>query len=168
MRKWSAVLMIGAALLWAGAQQVRADDAVVLSGNDLAKVVPAGFYFEGRSGPTQMRNAGAVRFGANRHLIAALVDTSGYSSDVQAKYEGFLISDSKVKLGDTELSVGAYGFSFTKDGKMNILDLAGSTLHVLSAMRDDAIRTPQPLTVRKEGGELRLYRGRSYVVITHK
>src|SRR5215510_15882341 len=82
----------------------RAEEATVLDQDALKKVVPTSFYFEGLSGPTQMRNAAAVRFGEKRHVIVALVDTAGYSSDVRAKYEGFFITDSPITFGDKELA----------------------------------------------------------------
>ena len=53
------------------------EDNVVLGGAELTRVVPPGFYFEGQSAPTQMRNSAAARFGAKRYVIAGLVDTSG-------------------------------------------------------------------------------------------
>ncbi len=34
------------------------DAPVILSGAQLARIVPPGFYFEGQSAPTQMRNSG--------------------------------------------------------------------------------------------------------------
>ncbi|MDQ2976821.1 MAG: hypothetical protein M3R69_15600, partial [Acidobacteriota bacterium] len=55
------------------------DRAVILTGADLTRVIPPGFYFEGLSAPTQMRNTAAARFGAKRYVIAGLVDTSGYA-----------------------------------------------------------------------------------------
>ena len=84
----------------------------------------AGFYFQGRSATTQIRNSAAARFGSNRYVIAGLVDTSGYAADVRAKYEGFLITDSAIKINGVALGVGAYGFGFTNTGKLAILDLA--------------------------------------------
>src|ERR1051325_3994355 len=67
------------------------DSFTVLSGTELTRVMPPGFYFQGLTAATQMRNAAAVRFGDKRYVIAGLVDTSGYAADVRAKYEGFLI-----------------------------------------------------------------------------
>ena len=100
----------------AGSEVGAQEAGVVLSGPQLARVVPPGFYFEGQSAPTQMRNAVAARFGAKRHVIAGIVDTSGYSADIRAKYEGFLIADSSIRLGGETLGVGAYGFGFADDG----------------------------------------------------
>src|SRR5438309_6220752 len=93
------------------------DSVTVLAGPELSRVVPPGFYFQGLSAPTQMRNAAAARFGDNRYVIAGLVDTSGYAADVRAKYEGFLITDSRITINGSELALGAYGFGFSDEGK---------------------------------------------------
>src|SRR6267154_1929393 len=70
------------------------DSATVLTGPELSKVIPPGFYFQGQSAPTQVRNASAARFGKSRYLFVGFVDNSGYAAEVRAKYEGFLITDS--------------------------------------------------------------------------
>src|SRR5215467_14659820 len=75
----------------------------ILTGADLQRVVPSSFYFEGQAGPTQMRNSAAARLSEKSHVIAALVDTSGYSSDIRGRYEGFLITDTPIKVGNAEL-----------------------------------------------------------------
>ena len=90
----------------------------IVAAKDLPRVVPTSFYFQGQSGPTQMRNAAAARLAANRLVIAGLVDTSGYASDVRAKYEGFIITDSPISVGGQSLGTGAYGFGFSSDGKI--------------------------------------------------
>jgi len=50
----------------------------ILTGSELQRTVPTSFYFEGQTGPTQMRNAAGARLAANSNVIAALVDTAGY------------------------------------------------------------------------------------------
>ncbi len=144
---------------------ISAEEATILGGDDLNKVVPTGFYYEGLAAPTQMRNAAAVRFGAKRFVIVALVDTSGYATSIREKYEGFFITDSKIQVGKTEIAAGAYGFGFTADNKMNIFDVGGNQLHSEVAVRDSQLTAPRPLAFVKSGGELRLYRGRNYVEI---
>src|SRR6266516_3511125 len=72
------------------------DGFTILTAAELTRVVPPGFYFQGLSAPTQMRNSAAARFGSKRYVIAGMVDTSGYAADVRAKYEGFFIVDSPV------------------------------------------------------------------------
>ena len=145
-----------------------ADEALILAGEDLNKVVPAGFYYEGLAAPTQTRNAAAVRFGAKRYVIAALVDTSGYATSVREKYEGFFITDSKISVGRAEVAPGAYGFGFTADNKMNIFDVGGNQMHTVVATRDAELKAPRPVQIVKSGNEIRLYRGRNYVVIGAK
>src|SRR3989441_8055765 len=125
------------------------DSATVLVGAELARVVPPGFYFQGLSAPTQMRNGVAARFGAKRYVVAGLVDTSGYAADVRAKYEGFFITDSPIKINGSELGTGAYGFGFSDDGKMRILDLAGNQVLAVSTTKDTAMKRPRPLMMAK-------------------
>src|SRR5258706_15927039 len=103
------------------------DSVTVLVGAELTRVVPPGFYFEGLSAPTQIRNSAAARFGTKRFVVAGLVDTSGYSTEVRAKYQGFFITDSPITVGGKDLSTGAYGFGFSDDGKFNVLDVGGNT-----------------------------------------
>lgn len=147
---------------------VSADDTLMLEGDSLAQVLPTTFYFEGRTGPTQVRNAAAVRFGAKHHVIVALVDTAGYSSDIRAKYEGFFITDAKISIGGQDLAAGAYGFGVAKDNKFNLFDVGGNLLLSATGARDAQTRTPRPLSMLKDNGGVRLYRGRSYVVVMPK
>ena len=141
------------------------DSATVLAGAELSRVVPAGFYFQGQSAPTQMRNATAARFGSNRYVIAALVDTSGYAADVREKYQGFLITDSPIRIGGWELGTGAYGFGFTNDGKFVVLDLSGKEISSQLTAQDKELKRPRPLMMSKSGAGIRLYAGRNYVAI---
>jgi hypothetical protein len=140
----------------------------VLTGAELTRVVPTSFYFQGQSAPTQMRNAAAARFGTNHFVIVGLVDTSGYSAEIRARYEGFFITDSSISVGGETLPIGAYGFGFSNDGKVNILDLAGTQILSIATTKDNALRRPRPLMMTADGGNVRLYRGRDYVVIGTK
>src|ERR1044072_8529687 len=82
----------------------------ILEGAELERVIPQGFYFEGQSAATQMRNAAAAQLGPKRFVMAGLVDTAGYAADVQAKYQGFIVTDSPIRIGGSVLATGAYGF----------------------------------------------------------
>jgi hypothetical protein len=144
------------------------DQPVVLTGTELTRVVPPGFYFQGLTAPTQMRNAAAARFGARRYVIAGLVDTSGYAADVRAKYEGFLITDSPISINGKELGTGAYVFGFSNDGKLNILDLAGNEILSVSTTKDNQLKRPRPLMMVKLGNAVRFYSGKDYVLIEAK
>ena len=139
----------------------------ILEGAELERVMPPGFYFEGQSAATQMRNAAAAQLGPRRFVMAGLVDTSGYSSDVQAKYQGFIVTDSPITVGGTRLPTGAYGFGFTP-GWLNVMDVGGR--RVLSVRtRDDArLQRPRPLMMADARNGVRLYAGRSFVLISSR
>lgn len=141
------------------------DRPVILTGAELARVVPPGFYFQGLSAPTQTRNAAAARFGSNRRVIAGLVDTSGYAADVRSKYEGFLITDSEISINGKTLPTGAYGFGFSNEGKLNVMDLAGNEILSVRTTRDKSLKRPRPLMMSTDANGVRLYSGRDYVVI---
>src|SRR5882757_145799 len=144
------------------------DSRWVLAGAELARVVPPGFYFEGLSAPTQLRNSAAARFGAKRFVVAGLVDTSGYAADVRAKYEGFFITDAPITINGSDLGAGAYGFGFTNDGKMQILDLAGNQILSVATTRDSDLKRPRPLMMTKAGDGIRFYSGKDYVTVAAK
>jgi hypothetical protein len=138
----------------------------VLTGPELTRVVPTSFYFQGQSAQTQIRNSACARFGSNRYVIAGMVDTSGYAADVRAKYQGFFITDADVKINGHDLKIGAYGFGFTDDGKMNVLDLSGKEILAASTTKDNSLQRPRPLMMMKSAEGVRLYSGKDYVTIT--
>jgi hypothetical protein len=158
------VLLIAVSGVARAAQQ----SFTVLTGAELNRVVPPGFYFQGLNAPTQMRNAAAARFGDKRYVVAGLVDTTGYAADVRAKYEGFFITDSPIRINGNDLAVGAYGFGFSDDGKMQILDLAGNAVLSASTTKDAELKRPRPLMMIASGEGLRFYSGKDYVTVTAK
>jgi len=168
MKLWLKPLCLVFALLLAAGSAVAQEQATVLTGADLTRVVPTGFYFQGLSAPTQMRNAAAARFGKDRYVISGLVDTSGYSADVRAKYVGFLITDSTIVLNGESLSPGAYGFGFATEGKMTVMDLAGKDLLSVAVTKDNELRRPRPLMMTADSKGVRLYNGKDYVIIAVK
>jgi len=169
MIRWKRIVLTTlASLLLSFSAALVARAQVVLAGAELTRVVPSSFYFQGQSAPTQIRNSAAARFGTSRYVIVGMVDTSGYAADVRAKYEGFFITDSPITLNGSELAVGAYGFGFSNDGKLNILDLAGKELLSVSTTNDKSMKRPRPLMMTKAGDAIRLYSGREYAVIAAK
>jgi hypothetical protein len=161
--KGIAALVISCSLPLIVAAQNR---AVILTGPELARVIPPGFYFQGLSAPTQMRNSVAARFGSDRRVIAGLVDTSGYAADVRAKYEGFLITDSEISINGRTLAIGAYGLGFSDAGKLTIMNIAGNEILSVSTTRDRSLRRPRPLMMAADASGARLYSGRDYVMIS--
>ncbi|HKR11504.1 MAG TPA: hypothetical protein VJT15_05590 [Pyrinomonadaceae bacterium] len=148
------------------AASVLQDRPTVVTGSDLTRLVPTSYYFKGQSAPTQMRNTSAAKFGAERYVIVGLVDTSGYSAEVRAKYEGFFITDSPIKINGETLPTGAYGFGFSDNGKMNIMDIAGNDVLSVPSTNDKALRRPRPLMMTASEQGIRFYSRRDYVVIT--
>jgi hypothetical protein len=144
------------------------DSVTILAGAELTRVVPPGFYFQGLTAPTQMRNSAAARFGTKRFVITGLVDTSGYAADVRAKYEGFFITDSPIAINGSDLGTGAYGFGFTNDGKMQILDLAGNQILSVATTKDSELKRPRPLMMTRAGDGIRFYSGKDYVTLAAK
>jgi hypothetical protein len=140
----------------------------VLAGDNLKKIVPSSFYFAGQSAETQVRNTAAAKIGADRYVVVGLVDTSGYSTEISGKYEGFFITDSPVKIGDQELNTGAYGFGFSKDNKVNIFDLSSKLIMSVSTTNDAEMKRPRPLMMSGDDKGVRLYKGKLYVVISAK
>ena len=146
--------------------RAQSDVPVILIGAQLARIVPPGFFFEGQSAPTQMRNSAAARFGTRHHVVAGMVDTSGYSADVRSRYEGFLIVDTPVMIGGQELATGAYGFGFTENNKFSVSDVGGNLIFNIETEPDRNLRRPRPLMMTRGAGGVRLYSGRRYVTIS--
>ena len=139
-----------------------------MTDQQVARIIPSSFYFQGQSAPTQMRNAAAMRLGDDRYFIAGLVDTTGYAADVRAKYEGFLITDLPITINGEALEIGAYGFGFSDDGKLNVMNIAGDQILSVSTTKDNALRRPRPLMMAEAGNEIKFYSGKDYVVIVAK
>lgn len=158
-----AIFMLALVPASAGAQ---ADAPVVLTGAQLARIVPSGFFFEGQSAPTQMRNSAAARLGAKQHVVAGMVDTSGYSADVRSRYEGFFIIDTPMIVAGQELATGAYGFGFTEGNKFTVSDVGGNQIFSVGTEPDRNLRRPRPLMMTRGAGGVRLYSGRRYVTIS--
>jgi hypothetical protein len=168
MKPWLKSLSLVIALFVVTGSAVAQERTTILSGAELTRVVPTAFYFQGLSAPTQMRNAAAVRFGTDRYVISGLVDTSGYSADIRAKYVGFIITDSPITLNGETLAPGAYGFGFGTEGKLTVMDLGGRDLVSVAITNDKALRRPRPLMMTADPGGVRLYAGKDYVVIAAK
>ena len=138
----------------------------VLEESALNRIVPTSFYFAGQSAETQMRNAAAARVGKDRYIIAGLVDTSGYSTEIAGKYEGFLITDSPVAIANKILGTGAYGFGFSANGRVNIFDLSSKQILSVATANDTEMKRPRPLLMVSTAKGIRLYKGKNYVLIS--
>jgi len=136
----------------------------VLKPADLGKLFPATVYYSGQSAPAQLRNSGGVKFGDGHYVLASLVDTSGYSTGVAAKYQGYLITEVPIKIEGKHLPAGAYGFGFVDGDRLLVTDLGGGDVLTAHTTKDTDMTRPRPLEVTDDPtGGYRLYAGRSYV-----
>lgn len=137
----------------------------VLSGDELKKAVPAEYFFRGQKAPVQLRNAVGFQLANGKMTILALVDASGYSTDIQQKYQGMLITESKIQIGDQTLPPGQYGFGFAADGKFLVMDVAENEVLTASYQTDKELQRPVPLKIVEDGAGYKLYGGRKWVGI---
>src|SRR6202035_3134295 len=123
MKKMHRAAIVGfvLVLLTAGLAQKTAQH--LLTAEELKSLVPAEFFFRGQKAPTQLRNATGFQTANGKVTIGALVDVSGYSTAIQQKYQGMLVTESKLNIGGSELAPGEYGFGFTTD-KFVVMNVA--------------------------------------------
>src|SRR5580704_4848656 len=100
----------------------------VLSAAEATKLLPASVYFKGQSATTQLRNSGGVKFADGSYVLSVMVDTSGYSSDVQQKYQAYFITEIPIKVEGHSLPAGIYGIGFVADNKFLVLDVGAHDL----------------------------------------
>ena len=138
----------------------------ILTATDAAKILPSSVFFRGLSAPVQGRNSAGVRFADQHLMLVSLVDTSGYSSQVQEKYQAYLITESTIEIGGHRLLPGAYGCGFIANDTFIVQDIGAHDLFTTHSTRDAALHRPTPLQVlaAPEGaGSYRLYAGRNYI-----
>jgi hypothetical protein len=146
---------------WVAAQS---GSSTVLKPAEVEKLFPATVYYCGQSAPAQMRNSGGVKFADSHFVLASLVDTSGYSTGLAAKYQGYLITEVPITIDGKLLHTGAYGFGFLPGDQFLITDLGGADVLKAHSVADAAQEHPRPLQLASDpAGGFRLYAGRSYI-----
>ena len=160
-----AVLVVSLAL--SAVAQTAPTVPTVVNEAGLKKVVPETYFFRGLSATTQLRNSAAIHFPDDFYVIVGLVDTSGYTSDIKAKYTGLFITEKKLRFdGGAMLAPGQYGMGYTADGKFHIMNVAGDELLVADIKVDDKLARPQPLKIVLDGANAKLYLGKKFVSFT--
>jgi hypothetical protein len=131
----------------------------------MAKILPATVFYCGQTATTQERNSGGVKFTDGHYVWASLVDTSGYSTGIAAKYQAYLITEVPIHIGGQRLTVGAYGIGFIAGNKFVVTDLGAHDVFTASSKNDPDLKRPTPLQVLPNPAHgFRLYAGRAYVV----
>lgn len=139
-------------------------DTVLKAADITPKLFPEHVFLRGQVAPAQLRNTGGVHFADDLYVLAGLVDSSGYSTGIKEKYQGYLLSEVNLEIGGQTLKPGAYGFGFVS-GKFILMDLAANNLIEAAGQRDAEMRRPIPLQVAASptAGGYRLYVGRDYI-----
>jgi len=140
----------------------------VVTGKTFDGAVVKDFYLEGNAIPVQKRNAVLVTTPAGARVLLAKIDTSGYSSQIQQKYEGMIISEGNFTVCGLKVGVGSFGFGHSKpvatsseDMKLSVYDQAGGKLGECAGKKDAAMTQPKPLqVVAGKGQAAKLYLGR--------
>jgi hypothetical protein len=147
---------------------IAADGPTILKPQDMANLLPATVFFRGQVASVQSRNSGGVKLADGMLVLATLVDTSGYSTAVQQKYQAYLITEVPLVFGGQTLKPGAYGVGFVQGSKFLIMDLGAHDLMTIEGTRDGELKRPTPLQVLADNasGGYRLYINRNYVVFS--
>jgi hypothetical protein len=155
--------LLTAALLGAGFAQQAAQH--LLSADEIRKMTPSEYFFRGQKAPVQVRNSTGVQLASGAVLMAALVDSSGYSTAIQQKYQGLLITEVKLHIGGADLGPGQYGFGFTPDNKFVVMDVGNNDVLTTTYQTDQALPRAVPLKMLEADGAYRLYAGKKWVAI---
>jgi hypothetical protein len=142
-----------------------ANEQRALTASEAAKFLPATVFFRGQSAPIQARNSSGVQFNKDALLLVTLVDTAGYSSSVQEKYQAYLITEASLDIEGHRLPPGAYGCGFIAGDTFVVMDIGGHDLFSARSAKDATLHRPTPLQVLPAPNNTgyRLYVGRDYV-----
>ncbi len=173
MRKiWMVALALALTQAWAqtaapgGPSQPKAKG--LLPESELSKILPESFFFHGQIAPTQKRNAAAVRTQDDRVWMVALVDTSGYSSGVAERVQGFLITETELTINGKPLAPGVYAFGSDSEQNFIVQDVGRKDVLVVPTRSDPELRRPRPLQIVPSAGAWHLYLGRKSVEIASR
>jgi hypothetical protein len=158
------VALCAAALLWAQGTPAAQPAPGMLKLEELKALLPESVFFHGQRAPVDMRDIGGVRFPGGKLLLVALVDTSGYSTNVAEKYHAYLITESKLEVGGATLAPGGYGCGFA-GGKFVVMDVGGNDVLTVPEQMDEKLKRPRPLMLVPDGPGYRVYFGKRYFTV---
>ena len=165
--KLAAAGLMAAAMVAAPLAAMAQGGDTVLKPADTQKLLPASVFYRAQSATTQLRNSGGVKFADGTYVLTTLVDTSGYATDVAAKYQAYFITEVPIKVGGQSLPAGVYGVGFIADHKLVVTDVGAHELLTVASGDDAGLKRPTPLQVLADpAGGFRLYAGRKYFVFS--
>jgi hypothetical protein len=160
--RFAAVGLLVALLLTAGLAEKGKQH--LLSPDELKGMVPAEFFFRGQKAPTQLRNSAGFQMADGKVTFGALVDASGYSSAIQEKYQGMLVTESKLNVAGAELPPGEYGFGFAA-GNFVVMNVASEDKLAVPFQTDAEMKRAVPLKMVEDGAGYKLYSGKKWVAL---
>lgn len=137
----------------------------VLTSEEVKKAVPTEYFYRGQKAPVQLRNAVGFQLADGKMTLISLVDASGYSTAIQQKYQGLLITETKLTIGGATLPPGQYGFGFAANGKFVVMDVANSDVLETAVEVEQDLKRPVPLKLVEDNGAYKLYAGKKWVGI---
>ncbi len=145
----------------------------LVTGKAFDSAVPKDFYLEGNAIPVEKRNTVLLNTSSGARVLVGLIDTTGYSSQIQRKYIGMLIAEARVAVCGVDLGVGSYGFGLQKPaspsqgaGQFYVYDQAGKQVGSCAVEADKGLKQPMPLKVTTEAdGGTRLCLGRYCIAL---
>ena len=165
--KMAAAGALAVAVMTAPGAAIAQGSDTVLKPAEVQKLLPASVYYKGQSATTQLRNSGGVKFADGFYVLATLVDTSGYSTGVAAKYQAYFITEVPIKVGGQSLAAGVYGVGFIADNKFVVTDVGAHELLTVAVGEDAGLKRPMPLQIVADpAGGFRLYAGRKYMIFS--
>lgn len=165
--KFLACLALTVAMSAASMSAFAQGSATVLKPADMQKLIPSSVFYRGQVATTQQRNSGGIKFADGFYVLASLVDTSGYSTGIAAKYQAYLITEVPIKIGGHSLAAGAYGIGFIAGDKFVVTDLGAHDVFTVASQNDAGLQRPTPLQITADqSAGFKLYAGRRYVVLS--
>lgn len=164
--KYLACFVLTAAMSAASMSSFAQGSATVLKPADMQKLLPPSVFYRGQIATTQQRNSSGIKFADGFYVVASLVDTSGYSTGIAAKYQAYLITEVPIKIGGHSLAAGAYGIGFIANDKFIVTDLGAHDVFTVPSSNDAGLQRPMPLQILADkSAGFRLYAGRAYVTL---
>ena len=140
-------------------------DAVLKAADISPKIFPERVFSRGQVAPAQLRNAGGIHYADDFYVLAGLVDSSGYSTAIKEKYQGYLLNEVTLEIARQTLKPDAYGFGFLPGSKFVVMNLGANDVLQGASQHDADMKRPMPLQVvaSSTAGTYRLYAGRDFV-----
>ncbi len=161
MRKSLVCLLLSLSFAFAG----ETEKPGLLATAELQQLVPQSFFYAGKTATVQLRNSAGLRTSSGKLVLAALVDTGGYSTQLAERYQGFILSDTKVTIGGKELAPGAYGMGVVGE-KFLVEDLGANEILSTSVKEEPSMKHPTPLKMVSAASGAQLCLGRKCVAFS--